>query len=91
MLYIYTSGTTGMPKAAIIKNSRYIWMGSAVKNMLKLGKNEVIYTSLPLYHLAGGTLGTCQCLIFGNSMAIRSKFSASNFWKDCIKYNCTVS
>lgn len=22
---------------------------------------------------------------------IRKKFSASNFWKDCVKYNCTTS
>ena len=22
-------------------------------------------------------------------MVIRKKFSASNFWNDCIKYNCT--
>ncbi|XP_054158008.1 long-chain fatty acid transport protein 4-like [Oppia nitens] len=91
LFYIYTSGTTGLPKAAIIKHSRYLWMGSAMKNMIKLRNDEVIYTSLPLYHLAGGTCGTCQCLIFGNSMAIRSKFSASNFWKDCIKYNCTAA
>ncbi|CAG2169858.1 unnamed protein product [Oppiella nova] len=91
LFYIYTSGTTGLPKAAIIKHSRYIWMGSAIKNMIRLRDDDVLYTSLPLYHLAGGTLGTCQSLIFGNPMAIRNKFSASNFWKDCIKYNCTAA
>lgn len=27
----------------------------------------------------------------GTTAAIRRKFSASNFWKDCVKYNCTGS
>ena len=25
LLYIYTSGTTGLPKAAVVKNSRYLF------------------------------------------------------------------
>jgi len=90
LFYIYTSGTTGLPKAAIIKHSRYFWMGTAIKNLIGLRSNDVIYSSIPLYHLSGGTLGTCQCLIFGNTLAIRQKFSASQFWTDCIKYKCTV-
>ena len=90
LLYIYTSGTEGLPKAAIIKHSRFIWMGAAVKYMVRIESQDVLYTSLPLYHLAGGTVGVCQSVIFGNTMAIRNKFSASNFWKDCVKYKCTV-
>jgi len=101
LFYIYTSGTTGLPKAAIIKNHRYIWMGGALRNLVDLGNNKYqndlgldnnnIYTCLPLYHLAGGVLGTCQVLIFGDTMTIAKRFSASNFWKDCIKYKCTAS
>ena len=36
-------------------------------------------------------MGTNQCLIWGDSMVIRSKFSASRFWDDCIKYNCNMA
>ena len=75
-------------------------MGGALRNMINLDANknqnklknlecENIYTCLPLYHLAGGVLGTCQCLIFGDTMSIAKKFSASKFWSDCIKYKCT--
>lgn len=39
--------------------------------------------------LAGGMLGVGIVLLFGITMALRKKFSASNFWTDCIKYNCT--
>lgn len=44
-----------------------------------------------LFSLAGNIVGAGQCLIHGMTVVIRKKFSASNFWDDCIKYNCTVS
>ncbi|KDR22229.1 hypothetical protein L798_01835, partial [Zootermopsis nevadensis] len=89
-LYIYTSGTTGMPKAAVIPHSRYLLMTIAVKHLLAICPDDIIYNPLPLYHSAGGVVGTGPPLVFGNSVVIRSKFSASAYWKDCIKYNCTV-
>lgn len=90
LLYIYTSGTTGLPKAAIIKHSRYMFVGAGLRNLLCLD-NEIIYTSIPLYHLAGGIMGTSQCLIFNSAMVIKRRFSASQFWTDCIKYNATCA
>lgn len=36
-------------------------------------------------------MGMGQCLLHGMTVVIRKKFSASRFWDDCIKYNCTVS
>lgn len=90
LFYIYTSGTTGLPKAAIIKHSRYMFVGAGLRNLLCLN-NEVIYTSIPLYHLAGGIMGTSQCLLFNSAMVIKRRFSASAFWTDCIKYNATCA
>lgn len=65
-------------------------MGAGSHYLLSMTADDILYTSLPLYHLAGGTVGVCQAAIFGNSMVIRNKFSASNFFKDCVKYKCTV-
>lgn len=53
--------------------------------------NDRLYISMPLYHTSAGIIGIGQVLLQGSSCAIRSKFSASNFWKDCVKYECTVS
>lgn len=36
-------------------------------------------------------LGAGIVLLFGCTMALRKRFSASNFWSDCVKYNCTVA
>jgi solute carrier family 27 fatty acid transporter 1/4 len=47
--------------------------------------DDIQYTPLPLYHTAGGMLGVGQAVNFGTTVVIRKKFSASAFWKDCIK------
>ncbi|XP_055624358.1 long-chain fatty acid transport protein 4 [Toxorhynchites rutilus septentrionalis] len=91
LVYIYTSGTTGMPKAAVITNSRFIMMGTGCYYMLGLRDDDIIYNSLPLYHSAGGMVGMGSVLLCGLTAALRKKFSASNFFPDCIKYNCTVA
>ncbi|XP_055592123.1 long-chain fatty acid transport protein 4 [Uranotaenia lowii] len=91
LVYIYTSGTTGMPKAAVITNSRYIMMGTGSYYMLNLRDDDIIYNSLPLYHSAGGMVGVGTVLLCGLTAALRKKFSASNFFSDCIKYECTVA
>lgn len=53
-------------------------------------EDDLIYNPLPLYHTAGGIMGAGQTLLYGTPMALRKKFSATNFWVDCKKYNCTV-
>ncbi|KAI5712827.1 hypothetical protein M8J75_011500 [Diaphorina citri] len=91
LAYIYTSGTTGLPKAAVMTHVRAMFMAISGRYQTGMTSDDVVYTTLPLYHTAGGLLGIGQCLLGGSTVVIRSKFSASNFWKDCIKYNCTVA
>ncbi|PZC72568.1 hypothetical protein B5X24_HaOG210926 [Helicoverpa armigera] len=91
LLYIYTSGTTGMPKAAVLPNSKYLLVVVATVHMLGLKKSDRMYNPLPLYHTAGGLVGTGAALVDGIPSVLRAKFSASNYWADCIKYDCTVA
>ncbi|KAJ8726237.1 hypothetical protein PYW07_000935 [Mythimna separata] len=91
LLYIYTSGTTGMPKAAVLPNSKYLLVVVATVHMLGLKSSDRMYNPLPLYHTAGGLVGTGAALIDGIPSVLRTKFSASNYWSDCIKYDCTVA
>ncbi|KAG7477307.1 hypothetical protein MATL_G00092960 [Megalops atlanticus] len=90
LFYIYTSGTTGMPKAAIVVHSRYYRMAALVYHGFRMRSDDVLYDCLPLYHSAGNIVGVGQCLIHGMTVVIKRKFSASRFWDDCIKYNCTI-
>uniref|UniRef100_A0A8C2WGV8 long-chain-fatty-acid--CoA ligase n=1 Tax=Cyclopterus lumpus TaxID=8103 RepID=A0A8C2WGV8_CYCLU len=90
LFYIYTSGTTGMPKAAVVVHSRYYRIAAFGFHSFGLCRNDVIYNCLPLYHSAGTIMGVGQCLLFGLTVVVRRKFSASRFWDDCVKHNCTV-
>ncbi|KAF6727710.1 Long-chain fatty acid transport protein 1 [Oryzias melastigma] len=90
LFYIYTSGTTGLPKAAIVVHSRYYRIAAFGYYAFRMRTEDIIYDCLPLYHSAGNILGVGQCLIHGLTVVVKRKFSASRFWDDCIKYNCSV-
>ncbi|XP_046527580.1 long-chain fatty acid transport protein 1 isoform X4 [Equus quagga] len=38
----------------------------------------------------GNIIGVGQCLLYGLTVVLRKKFSASRFWDDCVQYDCTV-
>ncbi|XP_064412294.1 long-chain fatty acid transport protein 6 [Latimeria chalumnae] len=88
-LYIFTSGTTGLPKAAIItqfqamKGAVGLWAFGATRD-------DIVYIPLPLYHAAASLLGVGGCIELGATFVLKRKFSASQFWNDCKKYNITV-
>nr|XP_046187150.1 long-chain fatty acid transport protein 1-like [Oncorhynchus gorbuscha] len=90
LFYIYTSGTTGLPKAAIVVHSRYYRIAAFGYHAFRMRQDDIIYDCLPLYHSAGNIMGVGQCLINGLTVVVKKKFSASRFWEDCIKHNCTV-
>ncbi|KAM3925041.1 long-chain fatty acid transport protein 2-like [Leptodactylus fuscus] len=88
-LYIYTSGTTGLPKAAVVTQNRVF--GSGIMAILcGLTSEDVLYIPLPLYHSAGLLIGLQGCIHIGATCVLRNKFSASQFWDDCRKYNVTA-
>ncbi|XP_046376251.2 long-chain fatty acid transport protein 4-like [Haliotis rufescens] len=91
LFYVYTSGTTGLPKAAIVTHTRFYYMSTAIRHFFSISSSDVLYDTLPLYHTAGGILGIGQAFIGGVTVVIRRKFSASQFWSDCTKYNCTIA
>ncbi|KAI1229494.1 hypothetical protein IHE44_0004767, partial [Lamprotornis superbus] len=88
-MYIYTSGTTGLPKAAVITELK-LMMVASLAQICGVRADDVVYTTLPLYHSAGLLVGVGGCLDVGATCVLRSKFSASQFWADCRRYNVTV-
>ncbi|XP_032570854.1 long-chain fatty acid transport protein 1 isoform X1 [Drosophila sechellia] len=90
LVYIYTSGTTGLPKAAVITHSRYFFIAAGIHYTLGFKDQDVFYTPLPLYHTAGGVMSMGQALLFGSTVVIRKKFSASGYFSDCARFQCTV-
>lgn len=88
-LYIFTSGTTGLPKAAVISHLQSL-RASVGFFIFGVTKDDIIYISLPLYHGSASLLGICGCIELGATCVLKKKFSATQFWNDCRKYNVTV-
>jgi acyl-CoA synthetase (AMP-forming)/AMP-acid ligase II len=91
LAYIYTSGTTGLPKAARVRNQKVYAFGQAVGALgFEATSNDVIYNCLPLYHMNGIGVCTGSVITWGACMVLARKFSASRFWDDCRKHECTA-
>ena len=89
--YIYTSGTTGLPKAALIRNNRMLMASVSFGHlMLRASPGDVVYVTLPLYHSSGMFLGWGGALSTGAAIALRRKFSATNFWTDVRDFQATA-
>uniref|UniRef100_A0A8D3D2Q3 long-chain-fatty-acid--CoA ligase n=1 Tax=Scophthalmus maximus TaxID=52904 RepID=A0A8D3D2Q3_SCOMX len=88
-LYIYTSGTTGLPKAAVVTHER-VWAASFLQAACGITADDVFYINLPMYHSAGFLIGMAGAIERGMTVILKRKFSASQFWDDCRKYNVTV-
>uniref|UniRef100_A0A8C1NHR8 long-chain-fatty-acid--CoA ligase n=1 Tax=Cyprinus carpio TaxID=7962 RepID=A0A8C1NHR8_CYPCA len=88
-VYIYTSGTTGLPKAAVIAQLR-LWAMANFPSICGVTSDDVVYVCLPLYHSAGFAIGFGGAIERGATVVVKSKFSSSQFWDDCRKYNVTV-
>jgi fatty-acyl-CoA synthase len=89
-LYIYTSGTTGLPKAANVSHFRLMQWSHWFAGMMDTRASDRMYNCLPMYHSVGGVLATGAVLVAGGSVVIPEKFSASQFWSDVIRSDCTL-
>jgi len=91
LCYIYTSGTTGLPKAAVITNRR--WLAGAYLfglAMMQATPRDIIYLTLPLYHSNAALIAVGSALVSGAGIALRRKFSATQFWSDVRRYDASI-
>jgi fatty-acyl-CoA synthase len=49
-----------------------------------------MYNCLPMYHSVGGVVATGAVLVGGGSVVLRERFSASQFWDDVARWDCTL-
>lgn len=89
-LFIYTSGTTGMPKAANINHYRIQSIIYGFSSAGEFKPSDKIYICLPLYHTTGGVMAPGSVFAAGGTAYIAPRFSASQFWDDIVREECTA-
>jgi len=88
---LYTSGTTGLPKGVMNCHNSYV--ASALefsRNYVRMREDDVLYTSLPLFHINAQSLTTLGSIVSGRPMVLSPRFSASRFFADLAAHDATV-
>ncbi len=89
-LRIFTSGTTGFPKAAEVSHRKVITWTHWFSGLAGLNEGDRLYNCLPMHHSVGGVVAIGAPLVGGGAVAIAPKFSASRFWNDVARWDCTA-
>lgn len=89
-LLIYTSGTSGLPKAVRVSHYRVMQWTHWFAGLIGAGPADRMYNCLPMYHSIGGVVAVGAPLVAGGSVVIRDGFSASSFWPEIRRWNCSL-
>jgi acyl-CoA synthetase (AMP-forming)/AMP-acid ligase II len=81
-LLMYTSGTTGKPKGVIHTHASLLAGGWTAAIAHALSPADRGFCVLPIYHINGLCVTVMGALVSGGSLAMCSRFSARDFWKN---------
>ena len=90
-MLILTSGTTTAPKAVICSQGKIATQGSKAAEMRGLTKEDVLYCAMPLFHSNAVILSWVPAVATGGALALRRRFSASEFLADVRRFGATYA
>lgn len=90
-MLIYTSGTSGEPKAVKCSQGKVAIAGVTMTQRFSLGPTDVCYVSMPLFHSNAVLVGWAVAVASQSSLALRRKFSASQFLPDVRRFGATYA
>jgi fatty-acyl-CoA synthase len=82
---IFTSGSTGAPKAVRGTQGRFAGFGAS----MPFSPDDVLYCPMPLFHGNALAANFVPALASGATIALRRRFSASEFFPDIRKFGAT--
>ncbi|GAA4720349.1 AMP-binding protein [Nocardioides conyzicola] len=87
LLLLFTSGSTGTPKAVVCSTGRFALLCQVTP--LQLGRDDVAYNAMPMFHGNALMASWGPCLVHGATFALRRRFSASGFLDDVRRFGAT--
>ncbi|HEY3723027.1 MAG TPA: AMP-binding protein [Acidimicrobiia bacterium] len=86
LLLIFTSGSTGAPKAVQLSHGRAARIANAAS---WIAADDVLYCAMPLFHGNALNAVVFPAAASGATIALRERFSASQFMPDIRRYGAT--
>jgi carnitine-CoA ligase len=87
---VYSSGTTGPSKGIMISNAHSVVKAVEVIRICGYSESDILYSPLPLFYSMGLLRGVLSVALVGSSIAIKDRFSVSEFWDDVRYHGATV-
>jgi fatty-acyl-CoA synthase len=88
---IFTSGTSDAPKAVICTQRRLLVTGNRMGIIMGLGPDDVGYVCMPLFHSSALMVGWAPSVVYGASVGLGRRFSASGWLADVRRYGATYT
>jgi fatty-acyl-CoA synthase len=86
---IFTSGTSDAPKAVVCTQRRFMVTGNRMGMVMDLGADDVGYVCMPLFHSNALMVGWAPSIVYGASVGLARRFSASRWLADVRRYGST--
>ena len=86
----FTSGTTGPAKAATLTTSQVAVWADYMAQLMRFSAGDRVYAPYPLHHHLASIMGIGGALRASGSCIVDRQFSASQFWKQCVRYEATL-
>ena len=90
-MLIFTSGTSGDPKAVRCTHEKVAFPGVMLATRFGLGPTDTCYLSMPLFHSNAIMAGWAPAVAAQASIALRRRFSASQFIPDTRRFGATYA
>ncbi len=90
-LLMFTSGTSGDPKAVRCSHRKVAEAAALMVGRFDLGPSDTCYVSMPMFHSNAVMVGWAVAVAAKGSLALRRRFSASQFLPDVRRYAATYA
>jgi len=87
---LYTSGTTGPSKGVCCPHAQYFWWAVNTGAALELRPDDILCTTLPLFH-TNALNAFYQAILIGGIIRFEKRFSASGFYAALSRHRATVT
>ncbi len=86
---LYTSGTTGVSKGVQFSHHYWYDIWAECVKYSRYTEDDVLYTGLPFFHGNAQGITVGPAILAVAKAVIVERFSASQLWDDCRRWNCT--